>query len=412
MSDFRSGFAAPRDAVSGNSSQKPNPATGAAATASTASGSRSNTAGPAQGAAGAQQQQQQQQKPKRTPRPLKGTSIIDYAERKIDYSKSLLGNRWLSVGQGAFFVAPSGHGKSTSAIQAAACWSCGRSAFSIHPVKPLRLLIVQSEDDDNDVIEMSWLTDRLAFTPAERELVRKNTHLEWLNDVTGTEFFQVVDDFLTAFPADVLIINPYSAYQGGDIRDDKLNNWFLRIRLSALLAKHHCGALPIHHSPKTQFQKSEEFSWFDWMYTMAGGSALTNWARGVLIMVPTSVPGTYKFIAAKRFEKIGWQEREYWFSHSLEAGKFLWLPSTQAQIASAKGGRNSTPDDVLTLVPVLDPISQEELWLLADQKLKIKERTTRNHCNILIDRKKIFVHRIPRTGTKSAVGYAQSAPSP
>jgi hypothetical protein len=28
-------------------------------------------------------------------------------------------------------------------------------------------------------------------------------------------------------------------------------------------------------------------------------------------------PGTYRFIAAKRFEKIGWKDREYWFAHSV-----------------------------------------------------------------------------------------------
>jgi hypothetical protein len=37
-----------------------------------------------------------QQEPERDPRKLRGTSIIDYAERQIDDSKTLLGNRWLS----------------------------------------------------------------------------------------------------------------------------------------------------------------------------------------------------------------------------------------------------------------------------------------------------------------------------
>src|SRR5262249_55926624 len=153
----------------------------------------------------------------------------------------------LSCYQGAFFVAPSGHGKSTWVIQAAVCWSCGRAAFAIHPARPLRILILQSEDDDNDVIEMSWLTERLGLTDFQRDLVRKNTHLEWLNDVSGAQFFPVVDDFLSEFKPDCLIINPYTAYQGGDIRDDELNNQFLRIHLAALLTKHNCGAIPVHH---------------------------------------------------------------------------------------------------------------------------------------------------------------------
>ena len=350
----------------------------------------------------------------RVPRKLRGTSIIDFAERKIDCSKNLLGNRWLSCLQGAFFVAPSGHGKSTWVIQAAASWSCGLAAFAIRPARPLRILILQSEDDDNDVIEMSWLTDRLGLSSMQRDLVRKNTHVEWLNDVARSEFFLVVDDFLSEFKPDVLIINPYTAYQGGDIRNDELNNQFLRVSLSALLTKHNCGAIPIHHTPKTQFQKMEDFSWFDWMYSMAGGAALTNWARGVLIMVPTATPGTYKFIAAKRFEKIGWQDRECWFSHSLENGKFLWVPATEAQIAAAQVGRQATPEAILGLIPVLDPIIQEKLWVLAKGKLQVGEKTARNLVKILLHDDKIFEHSVPRQNAskfaKPAIGYSKTKP--
>jgi hypothetical protein len=352
--------------------------------------------------------------PPRVPRKLRGTSIIGFAERKLDYSKNLLGNRWLSFYQGAFFVAPSGHGKSTWVIQATACWSCGLAAFAIYPPRPLRILILQSEDDDNDVIEMSWLIDRLQLTDAQKDLVRQNTHIEWLNDVAGDDLFTVLDDFLSEFKPDIVILNPYTAYQGGDIKDDKLNNHFLRVRLSALLTKHNCGALPIHHTPKTQFQNQENFSWYDWMYSMAGGAALTNWARGVLIMVPTAIPGTYKFIAAKRFEKIGWQDREHWYSHSVEDGKFLWVPAKQEQIAAAQCGRQATPEAMLSLIPVLDPIIQEKLWVLAKGKLRVGEKTARNLIRILLHDKKIFEHDMPRENAskfaKAAVGYSKTKP--
>jgi hypothetical protein len=144
------------------------------------------------------------------------------------------------------------------------------------------------------------------------------------------------------------------------------------------------------------------------MYTMAGGASLTNWARSILIQAPTNVPGTYRFIAGKRFEKIGWQEREQWFSHSIENGKPLWIPSSQAQQAAAKSGRSVTPDDVLALIPVIDPILQEKLWLLANQKLHVSERTVRNICNILLHDGKIYEHLFPRKGTRAAIGYAQT----
>jgi hypothetical protein len=349
--------------------------------------------------------------PERELRPLRGASILDYAEREIDLSRVLLGDRWLSRCCGGFVVAPSGHGKSTLVIQVAILWSCGRVAFGIKPAHPLRILIVQSEDDDNDIIEMSQMCERLALTPDERALVRKNTHIEWLNDVAGATFFPVLGDFLSQFEADLLIINPYTAYQGGDIRDDELNNDFLRVHLSTVMNKYNCGVLAVHHSPKTQFQKTEDFSWHDWMYSMAGGSALTNWARAVLVIAPTDLPGTYRFIAAKRFEKIGWQEREYWFAHSVENGKVLWVPATQDQIATAKTTlRRDKPGDLLELIPPIDPLLQEKLWIKAKTNLHVGKNTARDLVNILLHDGKIFEHTIPREGAKSAKGYAKHPP--
>jgi AAA domain len=214
--------------------------------------------------------------PREPQRKLRGASILDYAERPIDYSKNLLGNRWLSRCCGAFVVAPSGHGKSTWVIQATIECSCGRVSFGIKPVGALRILIIQSEDDDNDIIEMSQMCDRLKLTSAEKTLVRANTHVEWINDVAGEAFFPVLEDCLRQFPADLVVINPYTAYQGGDIRDDKTNNWFLREELNRVMQEHSCAALPIHHTQKTIFQDVDQYSWFDWMYTMAGGAALTK----------------------------------------------------------------------------------------------------------------------------------------
>jgi hypothetical protein len=349
--------------------------------------------------------------PEREPRLLRGTSILGFSKREIDPSKTLLGNRWLSRCGGGFIVAPSGHGKSTLVIQVAILWSCGRVAFGIKPAQPLRILIVQAEDDDNDIIEMARMCDRLKLTEAEQTLLKFNTHVEWVNDVMGAKFFEVLDDFLSQFHADLVIINPYTAYQGGDVKDDELNNDFLRVHLSAVMNKYNCGVIAVHHSPKTQFQKSEEFSWFDWMYSMSGGAALTNWARAVLVIAPTDLPGTYRFIAAKRFEKIGWQEREYWFSHSTEDGKVLWVPATQDQIASAKTQqRRDKPEDVLELIPAIDPLLQEKLWILAKRNLRIGKNATRDRVNILLHDGKIFEHRMPREGAKSAIGYAKQPP--
>jgi hypothetical protein len=147
-------------------------------------------------------------------RPLKGASILDYAEREIDMSRSLIANRWLPRHRGAFVIAPSGHGKSSFTIQTTICWSCGRVAFGLKPNLPWRILIIQAEDDDNDVIEMAQMCNRLGLTAAEKNLVRQNTHIELVDDVSGASFFPALDDLLTQWPADMVIINPYLLTRG------------------------------------------------------------------------------------------------------------------------------------------------------------------------------------------------------
>jgi AAA domain len=352
-----------------------------------------------------EKQQEEQQTP---PRKLRGTSILDYAEREIDHSKNLLGTRWLSRQCGAFVVAPSGHGKSSFVVQVAICWACGRRAFAIQPARPLRILIVQAEDDDNDIIEMAQMIHRLNLSEQEQTLVRANTHVEWLNNVTGDRFFEVLAQFLEQFPADLVIINPYTAYQGGELKDDKLNNYFLRVQLTEIMNRFNCGALPIHHTPKTNFQNVDKYAWFDWMYSMAGGAALTNWARGILVIAPSDTPGTYRFIAAKRFEKIGWQDREYWFAQSIENDKILWVPASQEQIACGRKGKNAGPDDLLGLIPELDPIRLEKLIVTAKQKLGFGEKKVRTYLKVLVEDEKAFRHVFPRSRTNSEVRYAKT----
>ena len=76
------------------------------------------------------------------------------------------------------------------------------------------------------------------------------------------------------------------------------------------------------------------------------------------------------------------------------------------QIAMAKKAAKKTPDDLLAIVPKLDPISQEKLFLEASRQGLGRDKT-RSFVNILIDEKKVFIWDIPRPRKKSAVGYAQ-----
>jgi hypothetical protein len=342
------------------------------------------------------------------PRQLKGASFLDFSQRQIDESKTLLGNRYLCRGGGLFVVAPSGSGKSVLVAQAAILWALGRLAFGIRPSKPLRILIIQAEDDDGDIIEMSQIIEHLGLSDEERVLVDANTHIEFVNDATGDEFLDIVDGFITQWKPDILIINPYSAYLGAEIKDDAANTHFLRNRLNPILTRHGCAALIIHHTPKTNFRDTDKWKASDWMYSGAGAACLTNWARAYLVIDPCEEHGLYKFIAAKRGKRIGWGDafpvfEQYW-AWSRENEHLLWLPADQDQIALAKKAAQKTPEDLLSIIPKLDPISQEQL---IEKAKPLGRDKVKAFANILIDEHKAFAWKLRRPGKKSGVGYAQ-----
>jgi AAA domain len=297
-------------------------------------------------------------------RQLLGGSILSFAQAEVDQSQTLLGERYLCVGGGMFIVAQSGIGKSTVSIQAAALWACGRPGFDIKPARPLRILIVQAEDDRGDVTEASRMVRRLGLTPSEIALMDANTWIEQINDVCGEDFIRTLGGILAKRPVDLVIINPFTAYLGSDEKDTEACTRFLRNQLNPLLTKHRCAALIFHHTPKTNFSRSDDYKPSDWMYRGSGAATLTNWARAYLVIDPCEgAQGVYKFIAAKRGKRIGWSNREpcfeKYYRHAEEPGVILWEPANEGEISAAKSSRkykSVDPEKLLALVPLLDPV--------------------------------------------------------
>lgn len=342
------------------------------------------------------------------PRLLTGCSPIEFAERELSAEQTLLGDRFLCRGGGLFIVAPSGHGKSVLAIQSTILWSCGKTAFGIRPAQPLQILVIQAEDDDGDVKEMCASSiNGLGLTEGEKELVKKNAHIEFVNDLTSAGFIEALKGFLEQRPVDLVMINPYTAYLGADIKDDAANSRFLRNQLNPLLKAHGVGVLIIHHTPKTNHNPTENFSISDWSYRGAGAAVLTNWARAYIVIDPCKdALGVYRFIAAKRGKRTGWPTTERYFAHSTEPGQLLWREANRDQIALAKEESKKDESDLLTLIPQMDPISQESLIKKAKQIGIGRDKTIR-FTKILLDQGEIHVRKIPRIGVKAGVGYAQ-----
>ena len=274
---------------------------------------------------------------------LEDHSLAYFIDVSIDPASNLLGLRWLTREGSLFVVAPSGHGKSSLCIQCVANWAIGRIAFGIKPTRPLKILILESEDDDADNKAFVQVIRTMNLNQTEMDLLNINTRLEFRRDLTGERFFAALDQFLEQYPSDIVLINPLTGFCTIDMKDEiGMNDW-LRNRLNAVMVKHNCAPIIVAHMPKGQVSQITDKEWFEWMYVLSGCVTLTNWARAILVFVPMKVRGVYKFITAKRPAQSGWVDPESYFAHSKKNVEvngedfevIQWLPATDAQIHEA-----------------------------------------------------------------------------
>jgi len=356
---------------------------------------------------------------------LSGRTILDFLDVAIDPLTNLAGNRWLTRDGSGFVIAPSGHGKSSLAMQLAICWSIGKIAFGIKPARPLRILIVQSEDDDAETKKFVQMIRKMGLSEEEIITLKANTRFEFQRSLSGDRFIEALDGWLTEWPADIVIINPLTGFLLCDLKDDEKVNLFLRDKLSAVMAKHHCAPLVFHHTPKTNFTKLENMQWYDWMYAMSGCAGLTNWGRAVLVVAPSKLPGTYRFIAAKRFDEIQWTEREYWYSHSTEKITLdgqesilvQWLPSTEEQIRSAEPEKkiskfkNATSEMVLEKMSPFEWVTRQQFIDWAKEKFSLARDPADKMLTDLADRDLVELEVTPRPHTNPLKRYRKAAPT-
>jgi hypothetical protein len=344
-------------------------------------------------------------------RQLVGKSFLGYANMQIPAEETLLGNRWLCRGGGALIVAPSGQGKSVLTAQASILWACGKPAFGIEPSRPLRSLILQAEDDDGDIQEMGEIISHLKLNENEIRMVDTNTFVEPCNDLCGEPLLIAVDQFLTQRPSDLLWINPYSAYLGADVKNSEANNLLLRTGLNPILKKHNCAVILIHHTPKTNFNGTENYKPSDWMYRGSGSADITNWARAIMVIDPCANIGTYKFIAAKRGKRIGWGHEypvyEEYFSHCKEEGKLLWVPSSEDEIRMAANSKRGTvARDLLPFIPDDEDVNKEQIHAAINHSgVIVGVKKTKRLLDELVTAGLIHVVEVPRSGTRAEVKY-------
>ncbi len=233
-------------------------------------------------------------------------SLADLAEQEVDADQTLIGAktcRYLERGGVLLMAAPSGVGKSHWATQGAVCWACGIPAFGLPTANgPLRVLKLQAEDPPNDAHQMAANMLRgLELGPKQREMVRENTRQTWLPGCTGQEFLDRVHVILTAWRADLVIVDPLAGFADGDLVRPEVVQSFCRAGLSRLAVENRCALLICHHVPKPNANRdASRMGAYDFQYAGAGSADLVaNWPRAVLTLQPLA-RGQFILRAAKR----------------------------------------------------------------------------------------------------------------
>lgn len=272
----------------------------------------------------------------------------------------LLKHRFLCQKGSLLFSGPTGVGKSSWVMQAAALWSCGLEAFGITPTRPLRSLIIQAENDDGDLAEMrDGICTGLKLTLQQRQTFFSQVIVHSSNGIVGKAFCSdVVSPLLSIYHPDLFVIDPALSFVGGAVKDQQVVTEWLRTFLNPLIFAHNCACLMSHHTNKpVSGREKPEWRNGEMAYLGTGSAEWANWARAILSLQSTGEHGIYRLHAAKRGARIGWKngddERVYekLIAHSKEKGLIYWRDAQESELPDA-GGRPAkfTYDELLSLI--------------------------------------------------------------
>lgn len=263
--------------------------------------------------------------------------------------------RWLTRGSGAFIVAQTGAGKSTLSATMSFSFALGRPCLGFVPVRPLKSLVIQAEDDDGDLIDMRrGILELLDPTSKESELLRRNVVIVTEKAKTGLPFLLcVVKPLLEKEKPDLVWINPLSAYFGAELRDQTAVATFFRNTLNPMLGKANAGAFIIHHCTKPNKDRNE-WKGGELAYFASGSSDLANWSRETIVLQEIR-EGVFEMSCTKRWRKLGWKDANGCPAQSRRIaygrdGAMVWRDLT-GQEAEELGVRQYSDSALLALVP-------------------------------------------------------------
>jgi RecA-family ATPase len=228
---------------------------------------------------------------------------------------NMIGSRWLCLGSSLVIVSQSGVGKSSLNMQLAIGWGLAREemTFGIKPIRPLKSLIVQAENDTGDLAEAAQgVVNAHQLTPEERKQANQNLLWHRITTYTGAEFCRKLEDLVTLHKPDIAWIDPLINFIGDDLSEASVIANFCTNWLNSISRKTGVIFALIHHTGKPPKEGSARGTNSDLAYAGLGSSALVNWAREVMVLsrvkAPEGDPATFTLTACKRRKRAGMKD--------------------------------------------------------------------------------------------------------
>lgn len=253
-------------------------------------------------------------------------------ERKED-PNTVIGNRWLCKGGSLLLVSQSGVGKSSFALQFLVSLCINRQFFGIKAKRPLRVVMLQAENDLGDVAEAYQdITAGMNLYPDEQRTLDENLFIYRDTNSVGEKFLESMRALIELHRADVILVDPLLSFAGIEVADQKQMTEFLRHGVAKILEETGCILVAVHHTTKPKSAKDKEGQTpSDLAYSGAGASELVNYVRevGVLVRQPGEEP-VFKFSLTKRRGRAGMQDANGNFAgdiivrHARQQGAIRW----------------------------------------------------------------------------------------
>lgn len=245
-------------------------------------------------------------------------------------------SRYLCRGGSGWIIGPSGIGKSSLAVMMSMLWATGQPAFGIRPVGPLRVTVIQAENDEGDLAEMvKGVFSGLGWDDSSgmdlQSLLDANLSLRTESARIGRDFVRWLERVIREDKSDMVLLDPFLSFAGIDVSKQEQCSLFLRSWLNPVLHATGAALIGMHHTGKPKVDRRVKsmrpLTAMEQAYEGLGSSELVNWARLVMNLREVG-DGFFELKLAKRGDRAGATNpdgsstRSIWLRHG--EGRIWW----------------------------------------------------------------------------------------